>query len=172
MIILIGPSASGKTELGKLLEKHNIPKLVTYTTRNMRINEIDGKDYHFISNDTFKELINNDFFYEYTLYNKNYYGTAKNSITTNTYVILEPNGLESYKNNPNCISFYIDANSDILFKRMLGRGDSLENAQSRINCDKITFNETVKSSCNYVLDGTKDLNELVNEILEKIDGLH
>ena len=50
MLILIGPSASGKTEVAKLLaKKYNITKIVTYTTRAPRINEINGVDYNFVS---------------------------------------------------------------------------------------------------------------------------
>ena len=58
MLVLVGPSASGKTEATKLLiEKYNLKKLVTYTTRKIRVNEVNGKDYHFISVDEFKQKI-------------------------------------------------------------------------------------------------------------------
>ena len=54
MLILVGPSASGKTEATKILiEKYNLKKLVTYTTRSMRVHEVNGKDYHFITKEEF-----------------------------------------------------------------------------------------------------------------------
>ena len=49
MLILIGPSASGKTEVAKLLMKnYHLEKLITCTTREKRLNEIDGKDYYLV----------------------------------------------------------------------------------------------------------------------------
>ena len=64
MLILIGPSASGKTEVAKLLaKKYNITKIVTYTTRKPRINERNGIDYNFISLEEFANLSSENFFY-------------------------------------------------------------------------------------------------------------
>ena len=78
MLILIGPSASGKTEVAKLLaSKYNITKIVTYTTRKPRIHEVNGVDYHFVSVEEFAKLTEQNFFVETTYYNSNYYGTAK-----------------------------------------------------------------------------------------------
>lgn len=49
MLILIGPSASGKTEAAKIMiNRYPISRVVTCTTRKKRINEIDGFDYHFL----------------------------------------------------------------------------------------------------------------------------
>ena len=58
IIIYCGMSSSGKTYLSKkYLKEHKDSQLiVTYTTRPMRPNEIDGIDYHFISDDTFDVL--------------------------------------------------------------------------------------------------------------------
>ena len=97
MLILVGPSASGKTELLKILiRKYNMKKLVTYTTRPMRVGEVNGVDYHFISKNEFLEKENNNFFFETVMYNNNYYGTSKNDFSNDKAVILEPKGLQKY----------------------------------------------------------------------------
>ena len=84
MLILIGPSASGKTEIVKILIKnYSMEKLVTYTSRPMRVGEIKDKDYHFIEKNDFEERIKNNFFFEHVEYNGNYYGTAKEDLTKN-----------------------------------------------------------------------------------------
>ena len=58
MIILVGPSASGKTEIAKILIKeYGYQKFVTTTTRNIRINEKDNADYHFINKEQFFIMI-------------------------------------------------------------------------------------------------------------------
>ena len=96
MIILIGASATGKTEVGKLLNsKYNLKKVVTYTTREKRNGEIDGVDYHFISKEDFISLKEKGFFFEWTKYSDNYYGTSKESLKDDTYIILEFNGLRN-----------------------------------------------------------------------------
>ena len=70
MLILIGPSASGKTEVAKLLaKKYNITKIVTYTTRTPRVNEVNGVDYNFVSVEEFAKLTEENFFVETTYYN-------------------------------------------------------------------------------------------------------
>ena len=61
MIVLSSPSGVGKTTLSKKLasfKKYQIS--ISYTTRKPRTNEKDGKDYHFISKDKFKSLIENE----------------------------------------------------------------------------------------------------------------
>ena len=52
IILVVGTSGSGKTHLTHYLkEKHNIPFIVSYTTRKIRDNETDGVDHHFITPD-------------------------------------------------------------------------------------------------------------------------
>ena len=58
MIILIGPSASGKTEIAKkLISLFNFKKFVTSNTRSKRVNEVDGVDYYFLTKDAFENKI-------------------------------------------------------------------------------------------------------------------
>ncbi len=140
MIVLIGPSASGKTEIGKELSKYGFKKIVTYTTRKKRSNEIDGIDYHFISEDEFYNKKNNGFFFETTKYNGNYYGTSKGDINDNTYVILEPNGLDAYKHLDHVVTFYIYAPKEERKQRMINRLDDINDINRRLEMDELLFN--------------------------------
>jgi len=84
MIILSSPSGAGKTTISKLLSKQNNYYIsVSHTTRKPRINEVDSKDYHFVSEHEFKSLIKNNEFLEYAKVFNNYYGTAKSSVISN-----------------------------------------------------------------------------------------
>ena len=168
MIVLVGPSASGKTELGKVLQKSGIEKLVTYTTREMRVGEINGIDYHFLNVDKFLELKENNFFFETVCYHNNYYGTSKSDLNRNVYLIVEPSGLDCYMKLNNVISFYMDVDYETRKQRMINRGDKPENIQVRLNGDDNIFTEEVKNKCSYVLDGTKSLEALAKEIREKL----
>ena len=55
MIILVGASASGKTEIANILiKKYGYEKMVTATTRPMRVNEVNKVDYFFLTEEEFK----------------------------------------------------------------------------------------------------------------------
>ena len=157
MLIVIGPSASGKTQIvNELIANYNLNKMVTYTTRPMRVNEIDGKDYHFISKSEFEEKIKNDFFLEYVEYNQNYYGTAKNDITSDKVVILEKEGLKAYiKNARDKIKIvYVRCSKPIRRIRMKLRQDLEENINKRLISDDLVFGEDVEALADYVLDNS------------------
>ena len=82
LVILSSPSGVGKTTLTKKIEqKYQSFKLsISHTTRSPRSNEVDGIDYHFVSNDKFKQLIKENKFYEYAKIFENYYGTLKKNV--------------------------------------------------------------------------------------------
>ena len=77
IIIISSPSGAGKTTLCKLLLKkmNNISLSISYTSRNRRLNEINGKDYFFVSKDKFNILNNKNFFIETAMNFGNYYGS-------------------------------------------------------------------------------------------------
>lgn len=155
MIILVGASASGKTEVAKRLgRKFHIRKVVTHTTRAMRQNEVNDVDYHFVDADTFIELKNNDAFVETTIYNGNYYGTSKKEISDDSVLIVDPNGLKAFQalRNPRIVTFYMYASEQTRLARMRERGDSEEKAQSRIHDDRVCFNLEYISKPDYAID--------------------
>jgi guanylate kinase len=81
-IVISAPSGAGKSTLCDLLLQ-NYPELcysISCTTREPRINEEDGEDYHFITEERFKKLIAEDAFLEHALVHGNYYGTLKEPI--------------------------------------------------------------------------------------------
>lgn len=83
LIICSAPSGSGKTTLVKHLLNQNLGLnfSISATSRPPRKNEIDGKDYHFLSPDTFKEYIVQDAFVEWEqVYKNTFYGTLKKEV--------------------------------------------------------------------------------------------
>lgn len=82
LLILSSPSGAGKTTLTKKL-RERFPALafsVSHTTRKPRANEVDGKDYHFVSRDQFDELVEKDAFVEWAHVHGNCYGTSRAEI--------------------------------------------------------------------------------------------
>ena len=84
LIVFSAPSGSGKTTLvHHLLNQENLPLdfSISATSREKRGNEVDGKDYHFIDLDKFKQHIEADDFVEWEeVYENNFYGTLKSEV--------------------------------------------------------------------------------------------
>ena len=82
MVVLSSPSGVGKTTITKKIQqKYNRFKIsVSHTTRKPRPNEVNGVDYHFVSEKEFQDLISDNKFYEYAKIYNHYYGTSKDSV--------------------------------------------------------------------------------------------
>ena len=141
MIVLVGASASGKTELAKILYKHyGYKKCVTTTTRPTREGEVDGIDYHFLTEDGFRQLILDDAFYEVTEYSNRYYGIQKKDVIENGVVIVDPNGANALVDHASDIYVvFVEASEELRIKRMHDRGDSIEQIEKRITGDRVVF---------------------------------
>jgi len=82
MIVISSPSGAGKTTLVKLLSKRNknFEISISNTTRVPRRDEIEGKDYYFINEEKFNDLIKTKSFYEHARVFNNLYGTLKDPV--------------------------------------------------------------------------------------------
>ena len=79
MLVLSSPSGAGKSSIARhlLAEDSNMTLSVSATTRAPRANETDGKDYHFVDQNRFDQMIAADEFLEYATVFGNSYGTPK-----------------------------------------------------------------------------------------------
>lgn len=82
IFVISGPSGCGKSTLVKhvLKSRAGIDFSVSYTTRQPRDNEVDSKDYYFISDDTFNQMIQDHAFAEWATVHGHLYGTAKKEL--------------------------------------------------------------------------------------------
>jgi len=82
LYVVAAPSGAGKTSLVKALMERE-PRIqfsVSYTTRHPRPNEIPGRDYHFVSQERFREMIANREFLEHAQVFDNCYGTGVRTV--------------------------------------------------------------------------------------------
>lgn len=79
LFVIAAPSGAGKTSLVKALlaREPNLRVCVSHTTRARRPNEVDGRDYHFVSVLRFKEMIAAEGFLEYAPVFDHFYGTSR-----------------------------------------------------------------------------------------------
>lgn len=142
MIVCVGASASGKTELAKMLYKaYGYKKCVTTTTREKRFGEENGVDYHFLSKSEFLNLIDQDAFFEVTTYNKHLYGIQKKDVFSRGMIIVDPSGanklIDQLKNEVFVV--FVKASETVRRKRMIERGDDPQIIEKRIEQDRDIF---------------------------------
>ena len=175
MVILSSPSGVGKTTLTKKIQqKHQSFKIsVSVTTRKPRSNEINGIDYHFVSKEKFKQLIDQKKLYEYAKIFEHYYGTLKKDVDE----LIKKNDilfdidwqgtkqLSKYK-NLNLVKIYlITSDKEELKTRLIIRN---QNTKEEIEKRYKSFDEDIKHWHDYdYIVINKDLENCFSQI-EKI----
>ena len=156
MVILSSPSGAGKTTITKKIQQKykNFKISVSLTTRSPRSNEIDGIDYHFVSQDKFKKYINENKFYEYAKIFENYYGTLKKNVDEtikNNDILFDidwqgTKQLSKFDNLKLIKIYLITSDKEEIKKRLLNRNqNSNEEIQKRFEA----FDEDVKHWIDY-----------------------
>ena len=175
MVILSSPSGAGKTTLVNLLSKlDNFEVSISHTTRKPRPNEIQGKDYFFVTEEKFQRLIKNEEFLEYARVFNNFYGTSRTPVIDklnkgkNVLFDIDWQGADQIKNKKldyKLITFFIlPPSKDVLFERLSNRdmkdkliADERMKQVGRdvlhwINYDYVVVNENLQECYNKILN--------------------
>ena len=179
IIILSSPSGAGKTTLVKKIAfEKNFIISISHTTRKPRTNEVNGKDYIFVNEQQFKNLINNKEFLEYAKVFENFYGSSKKNVIENLNkgknVIFDidwqgTEQIRKQKLNYKLISFFIlPPSKNELFKRLKNRDMKDKNiVEERMK----QFNKDINHWENYdFVVINDDLDRCYKEIIEFIDN--
>jgi len=190
LFIVSGSSGSGKTtlvnqaikDLKNKYKNLSLSKLNTYTSKSPRNNEVDGKDYYFITKKEFEEKIKENFFIEYSLAYNNYYGAPKSiyndlSLGNNKIIIVDLLGASSIytyisknldKNNiNNNVFIWIDVDLCSLKLRLLKRNtENIDQINFRLSLAKNETLEVEKSKkpFSYRVNNNKTLDAGVKEL--------
>jgi guanylate kinase len=143
LAVISGPSGSGKSTLvGRLLEEFgNFSYSVSATTRPPREGEVEGQDYFFVSENLFREMIDNNMLLEWAhVYGRHYYGTPRAFVMeklNESNVVLDADvqgGLQIMETYPEGLFIFIQAESvDVLRERILARGEmAAEDLEARM----------------------------------------
>ena len=151
IVILSSPSGAGKTTLvNEISKRNNFQISISHTTRKPRSNETEGKDYYFVSESEFKNLIDENKFLEYAKVFQNYYGSSKDVVfkklnnEENVIFDIDWQGtqqIKSQKLNYKIVTIFIlPPSRDELYNRLLNRDRNDE----KIAKERMTqFNEDV-----------------------------
>lgn len=197
LILFSGPSGVGKdTVLDVVLKKEkSLQKSVSITTRNKRENEVDGKDYYFISIPEFECMINNGEVLEFARYGRNLYGTPKAPVDRwlaegKTVILkIEVKGAAKIKKKyPDAVAiFLMPPSMDELESRLRFRGtESEEDIRRRLEIarnevkksadyDYVVVNDSIDCASDNVLTIIKSLdftykrmNNFISEVLDNV----
>jgi len=141
LFIFSAPSGAGKTSLVKALLDctSHIGVSVSHTTRAPRPGETDGKDYNFVSVDSFRQLIEDNAFLEHAQVFDNFYGTSQqwveSELAEGRDVILEIDwqGAQQVRHlMPDAVSvFILPPSIEALQQRLSGRGQDSDETIAR-----------------------------------------
>ncbi len=175
LYVISGPSGVGKGTICKELIKRN-PKLsvsVSATTRKPRCEDSEGVTYFFKSEEEFREMIEDNKFLEWAVYNGNYYGTPREavekSLENGCDIILEIDvqGALNVKTSfdGGVLIFIAPPNENALYERLRGRGtENEEEISERIGAAKKELE--LKNKYDYVV-----INDCVDDAVLEIEKI-
>lgn len=133
LFVVSGPSGVGKTTLiERFLKEDSSSRFsVSYTTRQQRAKEVDGRDYYFVNQKTFEQMIKEGYFLEWEKVHGQLYGTPKKEVLhalhqgIDLFLDIDVNGAlrvkEQYANA--CLIFVEPLSQADLMNRLVLRGE-------------------------------------------------
>ena len=155
LIIISSPSGGGKTSLVRelLSSLDKIKISISYTTRNKRVGEEDGKDYFFVSQQDFISMQQANAFLENAEVFGYQYGTSGQAIAANmqlgidTILVIDWQGAKQLRSKiPNTISIFILPPSTLelknrLYKRNLDKQEVMEHRMLQAQDEMLHYDE-------------------------------
>ncbi|MBT3173793.1 MAG: guanylate kinase [Lentimicrobiaceae bacterium] len=184
LLIFSAPSGAGKTTLVHHI-MHSIKKLsfsISATSRPKRGNEVDGKEYYFLSVDDFRKKIANDEFVEWEeVYDGKYYGTLKSEVDRITNLgdnvvfdvdVVGGLNIKKIYGDKALAVFIMPPNIDELDKRLINRNtDSKHDIETRISKAKYELTFADKFDISIINDdleiAKKEAMEIVSDFVNK-----
>ena len=178
IIALCGKSGAGKDSLMMAtfsnLEEYLNP-IISHTTRPKREKEVADKNYHFVSDDQFLTLIDENKMLETTCFNNWYYGTSIDSLSDSKVNIgvFNPEGIISLLKDDRIELeiYYITAKGKTRLIRQLNREENpnVDEIIRRYSADEIQFQKMNNIECNIMINETfDDYMNIVNSICQKV----
>jgi len=175
VFIVSAPSGAGKTTLVNQVVSFFPSRLfraVTYTTRNPRQGEVNGKDYYFVSEEEFQKKAKNDEFLESTETYGHSYGTLKDTVRDlrkkgNVLLVIDVKGAMSVIKEMETVSIFISPPSiEELERRIRHRmEDDEEELKKRMNEANIELEKAAFYDYNLVNDEFTVAAEVLKSII-------
>ena len=178
VFVVAGPSGSGKDTLFKELfkRKPEIKFSISSITRPMRVGEVEGEKYNFITREKFLNMLENDELLEYNEYIGNYYGTPKAPVIAaiekgeDILIEVDVNGAkEICQKLPEAVTVFIMPPSyQELKRRLSGRGTETQDLIDKRM--KEALNEIARATEFDYIVVNDDIQTAVDDIIEVISS--
>jgi guanylate kinase len=170
-IIIVGAAASGKDWFRKKLEEKGFIFGPPTTSRPSRDKEVHGKDYFFITKETFLSDQFENKFVEYSYFDQVdwYYGTHMTTWNTSNVFVMNPQSLKQLDSirRKDSLVIYLDIPVDIRISRLYKRADSNDKSIRRVISDEIDFHNF--SDWDIKLNSVDDFNFNSNIIKKELN---
>lgn len=160
IFVFTGPDSSGRKTVSKLVAENTLQMkgVISYTTRDRRHYEVDGKDYHFITEEEFKDAEAKGEFLESVNIEGNYYGVKVKDIRDSfadygcIYLVLDKEGAQYIKElyGDKVVRIFIYADRNTVIERRRERGDDEETIIKRIAYYDVDM--SYKEKCEYAFE--------------------
>ena len=202
-VVLSAPSGAGKTTIARALVKEieDVVFSVSATTRPARDHEVDGVDYHFLSEAEFRAMIEDDELVEWAEVHGHLYGTSREALQAASeegrFLILDVDvqgAMQMRDRVPDAVLvFVLPPSADALVERLTERGTEgednvaqrIQNARSELEqasrFDYIVVNENLEQAIDEVrsivlaegrrTDRAIDLSNAIRQLQDQIDRL-
>jgi guanylate kinase len=175
LFIYTGPDGSGRKTIAKMVATmFDMETILSYTTRPPRHYEQDGEDYHFVTEEVFKKMVDNQEFLESVEIDGLHYGIREEDIVKAfeshnfVYLTLNPEGTEKLKKmyGDRVMRFFIYADRDTVIERQKERQDNEEDIKRHLaHYDEIM---SYKNKCEFTFENydSPQVSFQVTEVIE------
>lgn len=169
--VFVGPSGVGKDTIARIIRQcHNIPDVISHTTRTKRPGEVNGENYFFVTNEELDHLIESDQLVEWANFCGKRYGSSRDEVEGKlkkygrAILCIEENGARSYKEKlgERAKIIFVTAGLNELEARMVERKDDPLIIAERLDIAQSQILRFLDIADYIVLN--RDLDEAVNQV--------
>ena len=173
ILVLVGPSGSGKNEIASQLMKksRSFQKLTSYTT-DATVGMQSGEQYHYLSVEAFRKMCENGEMFESTMYAGHHYGSCKADVEQimeagkHVLTVMDICGAMSLKTHfPNVTTVYVQRDKRALLENLLTKPLNLDEKIRRIM--SLEAEQKNADICDYIISGD-DPQQAAKEIIESL----
>lgn len=182
IIALMGEAGAGKDTIFQSVLRHfedneRVHEIVSCTSRPIRENETNGKNYHFYTASQFSDKIMSGQMFEYTTFNNWWYGTSNDSIKKGDVInigVFNPDGVRQLLGRSDCAVtvYHIKASDKNRLMRQLTReyNPNVDEILRRFTTDRADFQKLPFDAIELPNDSLEDFNETVAHIVSQVQA--
>lgn len=182
IIALMGEAGAGKDTIFQSVLRHfenneRVHEIISCTSRPIRENETNGKNYHFYTASQFSDKIMSGQMFEYTTFNNWWYGTSNDSIKKGDVInigVFNPDGVRQLLGRSDCAVtvYHIKASDKNRLMRQLTReyNPNVDEILRRFTTDRADFQKLPFDAIELPNDSLEDFNEAIAHVVSQVQA--